>query len=916
MKNENNFFITNTLTIKSTNKSQITKYGKNTISTYKKNQKEEKELINNNFLDYLINNQANFANFEKVIEYYEEKIRNNKNIYNENLKKIEHKKEEIQNLKKTIYNNILNNYTITNKYMNEYYKNIIDKIKNDIILKEHELEIFKKLYNDIYKQNYRLNSKLETENKLFKISNEQHEKYLYIKDISLSKLMKQEEMLKTLNYYFNKCQETNKDLLSQKMVTIKKLNYELYMLKNDEKKFIQNIDEIKDKINKINIIIADKKKIYINIVNDYKSVKKNFLKDDIYMNQIYEILGVMNVDHILNKFKKLRQKYNELSLNSTFKSKEIISLNGELTDLNKTYNNILENIKDKKLLEENDNKKIKYNDKFENFTTMIEKSKNILEEKYDVFKDKMEIFNKCIHLILRIIDNIFNSTTHSKDYFTQYNDINKNRNLLIQSYQEYFYDIQHNKNNFYKEIVNKKFLKFIIFILNELNYRIKNITSDIHSFIYKKEKKFESKKNLGENNSDNSDIELNTNNNLYIFPFNTKKFKNIYINELKIQKEKIEEKKKFYEGTDKNCIKSNNSIDKNDPYYLPSIDRDILPRNRSMDSISTKDFLYNYYLHYKKTILNNKMKYRNVGGSTNSFSINKKNNFNNEFNTSSNFFNSSTKTKYNDSDNNKINLNKFNFVINFTNDFVSDKKEQEAKKQEKYEKIFKKSKIIKEKLEKEELYKYLKKRRKDKQLSMKYHSQDDISLETSEKDESEAKQEIENQMIHQELIELKKPKKYSLIYENDEIGKIFERYDDIRTLELNFFKNKKNYMLDSSFFNEYYFKLKNQFHENRIKANLRNKILKHSKDLFYKTINQTNKFKIKKDNNNNNTNIQKESKNTTKNNKFYETMRSLNKTKFHKNYSYITITNKKNEGYFNKSNTFRNYINKNKTKNK
>ena len=395
-------------------------------------------------------------------------------------------------------------------------------------------------------------------------------------------------------------------------------------MKNDEKKFKQNIDEIKDKINKINIIIADKKKIYINIVNDYKSVKKIFMKDDIYMNQIYEILGVMNVDHILNKFKKLRQKYNELSLNSTFKSKEIISLNGELTDLNKTYNNILENIKDKKLLEENDNKKIKYNDKFENFTTMIEKSKNILEEKYDVFKDKMEIFNKCIHLILRIIDNIFNSTTHSKDYFTQYNDINKNRNLLIQNYQEYFYDIQHNKNNFYKELVNKKFLKFIIFILNELNYRIKNITSDIHSFIYKKEKKIESKKNLGEKNSDNSDIELNTNNNLYIFPFNTKKFKNIYINELKIQKEKIEEKKKFYEGTDKNCIKSNNSIDKNDPYYLPSIDRDILPRNRSMDSISTKDFLYNYYLHYKKTILNNKMKYRNVGGSTNSFSIIKK----------------------------------------------------------------------------------------------------------------------------------------------------------------------------------------------------------------------------------------------------------------------------------------------------
>ena len=810
--------------------------------------------------------------------------------------------------------------------MNEYYKKVIDKKKNDIILKEHELEIFKKLYSDIYKQNYKLNSKLETENKLFKISNEQHEKYLHIKDKSLSKLIKQEEMLKTLNYYFNKCQETNKDLLSQKMVTIKKLNYELHMLKNDEQKFIQNIDEIKNKINKINKIIVDKKKLYINIGNDYKSIKKNFLKDDNYMNQIYEILGVMDVDHILNRFKKLRQKYNELSSNFTFKSRENIALNGELTNLNKTYNNVLENIKDKKLFEENDNRKIKYIENFENLTTMIETSKNFIEEKYDIFKDKMEIFNKCIYLIIRTIDNIFNSTKDSKGYFIQYNDLNQNRYLLIQNYQEYYNRIQNNKKNkFDKEIVNKKFLKFIIFILNELNYRIKNITSNFHYLIYKKHNKFASKKNIGEykNNQESSDIDLNTNNNLNIFPFNTKNFKKIYYNELRIKKEKLEEKKKFYEGNDKNGIKNNNNIDKNDPYYLPSIERDILTRNRSMDSISTKDFLYNYYLHYKKTILNTKLQTKNINNNTNSFSINKKNNLNNEFNISSNFFNSSTKTKYNESDSDRINLNKFNFVINFTNDFVSDKKEQEAIKKEKYEKIFKKSKLIKEKIEKEELFNYLKKRNKNnKNSSMKYHhSQDDISLDTDEKDESEARQELKNQLIHQELMELKKPKKYNLIYENEEIGKIFERYNDIRTLELNFFKNKKNFMLDSSFFNEYYFKLKKQFHENRIKANLRNKFLKHSRELFYKTISQTNKldkfskFQIKKENKNVNI-IPKESKNNASNDIFYNTMRSINKSNFHKSHSYITINNKINEGYFNKTNTFRNNINKSKIENK
>ena len=80
--------------------------------------------------------------------------------------------------------------------------------------------------------------------------------------------------------------------------------------------------------------------------------------------------------------------------------------------------------------------------------------------------------------------------------------------------------------------------------------------------------------------------------------------------------------------------------------------------------------------------------------------------FNNE-NTSSNFYNSST--KYNDSDN-KINLNKFNFIINFTNDFVSAQKEKEKKKKEKLERILKKSNKIKAQLEQEEFLKYLKKK--------------------------------------------------------------------------------------------------------------------------------------------------------------------------------------------------------------
>ena len=102
METDNNFFITNTLTLKASKYFQKT--NKSLISNYKKNQKEEKEIMNENFLDYLINNQSNYANFEKITEYYEEKLRKNEKKFNENLKIIKQKKEEIQNLKITINN--------------------------------------------------------------------------------------------------------------------------------------------------------------------------------------------------------------------------------------------------------------------------------------------------------------------------------------------------------------------------------------------------------------------------------------------------------------------------------------------------------------------------------------------------------------------------------------------------------------------------------------------------------------------------------------------------------------------------------------------------------------------------------------------------------------------------------------------
>ena len=69
MKKSNEIFITNTNTakIKSTNESSTLT---NKISKFEKKEVSKETLIEN-FFDYLINENSNYANFEKVTDYYE-----------------------------------------------------------------------------------------------------------------------------------------------------------------------------------------------------------------------------------------------------------------------------------------------------------------------------------------------------------------------------------------------------------------------------------------------------------------------------------------------------------------------------------------------------------------------------------------------------------------------------------------------------------------------------------------------------------------------------------------------------------------------------------------------------------------------------------------------------------------------------
>ena len=811
-----NIFITNnnSIKLKSTNETSVIS-NRNSI---KESKELAKDKLTENFFDYLINESSNYANFEKVTEYYENKLRKNKKIHDENLAIIQAKKEELANIKIHIYNIILNNIKLEDQNIDLYYEKIIDKYKKDITLTKHELEVYKNTYNEIYKKNYNLNSRLENEGRLEKIFEEQYDKYINIKEASLNKLMKQEDMLQTLKYYFEKCKEINKKLISKKEKKLKQLNYEIHDLKEDEIKNEEKLKNLLEGNDNLNIYIQNRRKRYALYSKELKLVLKNYINDMININKIYEYTKEKNIDNIIYSYNKLKNENKQLSGLFSLKSKKIINLNYAITTLNNEHDFILRSIKIKRKAEKEETKNniMNHNDSIEQKNLEKNMTRNFIIEKNDILANNLKLLINTIASTLKLIFNINHSrniTICSIEALPY-----PKRDELIQKFQNYFDNIftHRHKINLENHFLNKKFLKFVVCLLKELNFQIKSIISNVYQILNerKKEKISDQKRRLslkiellnntqtlGHNKKQSSD-KNSENNKIIITNFNIKELQKAYDEELKIKINKLEERKKFFESEEKeffkNKLKQEKQLKEDDNNINLKASKDLLSNNRSSDGISIKDFLQEYYKYYNKELpeyekLNNSMKMN-------------------------------------------INLNKFNFIINYTNDFVSSRKEYEDKKVEKYRSILIKSKKIKEENEKREISKYLKKNKKLKKLVRDQYNQN-ISTD-SEKEEKEKREELALEVVTRELAESKKPKKYILKYSDKEVSKIYERFDEIRALELNFMKNKGNFLIDSGFFNEYYFKLKKQFNENKTKA--QNFKVRISKKIIMKPIQKKN----------------------------------------------------------------------------
>ena len=486
MKQSNEIFLTNvhSIKMKSTNitidEPNIIQKGKNSTLT--------KEKLTENFFGYLVNEKSNYANFEKVAEYYEMKLFKNENIYNINKEKIKNKKEEIMKLQQKLFNIILSHINVEdNLNLELYYKKRTDQLRQEINFVEQEFEVYKNIYSELYKKHYNLNAKLETMKEQVDTLEQQYKKYINIKTTADNKILKQKNLLKSLNFYYHRIHNLNENIITKKQ---KKLNYEIQRLKSDDEQKEVYLRKIIEQNKEIDNFIQQSKKQYLLYMKDLKVYIKDYFKDCLNMDSINKIIKENDIELIRDEYNKIIVKNKQLSSMCSHISKKIIKLNNIFVSLVKEHNFIINAINNKFQTGKKGikNNIIFHNDNINKLNIITSIIRNNIEDKKNIFFKNFRLLITIIYSTLKLISII----NHSRNISISVNGeiFYEKRDDLIKNYQNYFEsNFLHNTKFSFETIFKTKiFLKFLIFLINELNFQIKSIISNVYQILYAKKK--------------------------------------------------------------------------------------------------------------------------------------------------------------------------------------------------------------------------------------------------------------------------------------------------------------------------------------------------------------------------------------------------------------------------------------------
>ena len=739
------------------------------------------------YLSFIIKSDTKFIDIDKIENKYKNIVIEKYNKFNSNKIKIQNIKKEYNLILKEIQTELLNNYSIYNNTLINFFDKSIKKYTNLIKIKQHEITCYKNVYNRLRISNYSIKKRIESELKNDSIQLKQYSDYNIIKNLVLNSFYSHSKTLKNMqNYEFIEKEKYEKNII-KKLNKINNLEYQINLIKDaityEEKNILKEINK-KNKIK--NEILNEKKKNNI-IIKDIIWIGNYYFKNKLSILKILKESKIKDINLLIIKFNNMKQKYQNLSSKFIFYNLEIKRLKTLLTKYNDSLSQILN---------KNKTKDIKIN--LENYK----------------IKEKMELNSLKFH------NNIINDNYHKSLFLLQKSIIFmeerlNNFNKIDINYGKYSYKM--NINLAKLDLDNKKILKKTLLNVIKLFFKFNYLFHNSFFYIYEN-------CILNEDNEDDDDDDVNNGNNNKVL------IKNFFNKEdFEIYKDKL----KYIFKKRRKTLKM---ISENNEKVLTNLKESIKNENNDVkkNNFSEKD-LYNNFINYLNNENNNNLdlnsKDKNIS-SNNIINIklfkntkSKNNNLKSKLNKSlsNSYYGSTTITSnnilFNNCKNNTFNhsfinkhprqimrvLGKYqsNLIIkkykkiNYLKEFEKNKNN--------YDNVFNNS-IKSLNIKNKEKIKIENKENSEKNFLNLNKLKHNYNLDQNE--ESDYSTEEKN-LYKKEKIKLKKRekiKKYKFFRNEPEMNLIYKRSIDLKQLNLNYYdKKEKSLEYNNNKFNELYY---------------------------------------------------------------------------------------------------------------
>ena len=509
------------------------------------------------YLSFIIKSDTKFIDIDKIENKYKNIVIEKYNKFNSNKIKIQNIKKEYNLILKEIQTELLNNYSIYNNTLINFFDKSIKKYTNLIKIKQHEITCYKNVYNRLRISNYSIKKRIESELKNDSIQLKQYSDYNIIKNLVLNSFYSHSKTLKNMqNYEFIEKEKYEKNII-KKLNKINNLEYQINLIKDaityEEKNILKEINK-KNKIK--NEILNEKKKNNI-IIKDIIWIGNYYFKNKLSILKILKESKIKDINLLIIKFNNMKQKYQNLSSKFIFYNLEIKRLKTLLTKYNDSLSQILN---------KNKTKDIKIN--LENYK----------------IKEKMELNSLKFH------NNIINDNYHKSLFLLQKSIIFmeerlNNFNKIDINYGKYSYKM--NINLAKLDLDNKKILKKTLLNVIKLFFKFNYLFHNSFFYIYEN-------CILNEYNEDDDDDVNNDNNKVLIKNFFNKEDFEIYKDKLKY----IFKKRR----------KTLKMISENNEKVLTNLKESIKNENNDVkkNNFSEKD-LYNNFINYLNNENNNNL---------------------------------------------------------------------------------------------------------------------------------------------------------------------------------------------------------------------------------------------------------------------------------------------------------------------